>query len=59
MTDVVLYLETLEHELLLFAAFWIVIGALDELGLDLCWLSLRLLGRGAPAGSPKPRLAHL
>lgn len=59
LADVVLYLETLEHELLLFAAFWIVIGALDELGLDLCWLSLRLLGRGrssriseAEAGAP-------
>ncbi|WP_235522920.1 glycosyl transferase family protein [Novosphingobium sp. Leaf2] len=38
-------LRLVERELLLFAAFWFVIGALDELGVDVCWLWLRLTAR--------------
>jgi len=37
--------EFAAHELLLFAAFWFMIGLLDELAVDLCWLWLRLTGR--------------
>lgn len=38
-------LQLLEHELMLFALFWFIIGALDELAIDLLWLWLRLSGR--------------
>ncbi|GGD56758.1 glycosyl transferase family protein [Croceicoccus mobilis] len=39
------FLEAARLELLLFAGFWFVIGALDELAIDLCWLWLKLTGR--------------
>lgn len=31
---------------MLFTAFWFILGALDDLGVDLCWIWLRLTGRG-------------
>ena len=39
------WLEIVEHELLLFAAAFFLIGALDELVVDLAWLRLRWRGR--------------
>ena len=39
-------LSAFEHELLLFAAVWLAIGALDELAVDGLWLRLVLTGRG-------------
>lgn len=39
------WLGRVEHELLLFAAVWFAVGALDEMGLDVLWLWLRLTGR--------------
>jgi adsorption protein B len=39
------WLEIVGHELLLFAAVWFAIGALDEMAVDLAWLRLRLTGR--------------
>lgn len=42
------WLEIVEHELLLFAAVFFVIGALDELAIDLAWLGLMLTGRTRP-----------
>ncbi len=38
-------LRLAEHELLVFAAFWFTIGALDELAIDAVWLWLRATGR--------------
>jgi adsorption protein B len=38
-------LVLVEHELLLFAAFWFVVSALDEAAFDLGYLWLRLTGR--------------
>lgn len=37
--------ETARLELLLFAAFWFVLAALDELVMDLCWFALLLGGK--------------
>ncbi len=37
--------EAVRLELLLFAGFWFVIGALDELAIDIAWLWLKLTGR--------------
>ena len=42
------WLEIVEHELLLFAAVFFLIGALDELAVDLAWLRLKLTGRTRP-----------
>ena len=42
------WLEIVEHELLLFAAVFFLIGALDELAVDLAWLRLKLAGRTRP-----------
>ena len=38
-------LQHIEHELLLFAAFWFVLGLVDELAVDLAWFWLKLTGR--------------
>lgn len=52
------WLGRAEHELLLFAAIWFAVGSLDELGIDLLWLWLRLTGRvhtgKAPADCEAP-----
>lgn len=37
-------LQIVQHELLLFAAFWFILGAVDELAIDLVWLWSRLTG---------------
>ena len=42
------WLEIVEHELLLFAAVFFLIGALDELAVDFAWLRLKLTGRTRP-----------
>ena len=42
------WLEIIEHELLLFAAVFFLLGALDELAVDLAWLRLKLLGLTRP-----------
>lgn len=39
-------MQRLEQELLLFSSFWFIVGALDELVVDGCWLWLRVK-RGA------------
>ncbi|WP_395331592.1 glycosyl transferase family protein [Novosphingobium sp. BL-8H] len=38
-------LQHVEQELLLFTAFWLLMGACDDLGTDVAWLWLRLTGR--------------
>jgi len=52
------WLAHAEYELLLFCAVWFAIGALDELGVDVLWLWLRLTGRvqtgRAPADTDAP-----
>ncbi|MGO4168769.1 glycosyl transferase family protein [Novosphingobium sp. YAF33] len=35
----------IEQELLLFAGFWVLIGTLDEVAVDCCWLWFRMTGR--------------
>lgn len=39
------WLVLFEHELLLFAGFFFLIGALDEIAVDVIWLFLRITGR--------------
>ncbi|PNU03038.1 hypothetical protein A8V01_07935 [Novosphingobium guangzhouense] len=43
--DTLAYFQTFEQELLLFVAFWLAIGALDEFVVDICWIGLRATGR--------------
>lgn len=38
-------LQFIQNELMIFALFWFVIGAIDETAIDLVWLWLRLIGR--------------
>ena len=45
-------MQRIEHELLLFAAFWFIIGAIDELAIDLGWIWLRLTGRAKTTKLP-------
>ncbi|MBB4859874.1 adsorption protein B [Novosphingobium chloroacetimidivorans] len=50
--------QLLEQELLYFAAFWFVLGALDEFAVDCVWLFLRLFRKQAEkpcAARPDPR----
>ncbi|HUQ13111.1 MAG TPA: glycosyl transferase family protein [Novosphingobium sp.] len=54
------WLEIVEHELLLFAAVFFALGAIDEFLLDLAWLRLRLTGRARAErfeGDPRAPLA--
>ena len=39
------WLVLVQHELLLFAAVFFLIGAIDEFAIDLAWAWLRLTGR--------------
>lgn len=41
-----------EHELLLFAAFWFVVSAVDEAAVDISWAWLRLGGRASAGKVP-------
>jgi bacteriophage N4 adsorption protein B len=41
------WLVLAEHELLLFAAFFFLLGAIDEFAVDLIWLWLRITGRAS------------
>jgi adsorption protein B len=41
------WLQLAERELLLFAAFWFIVSAIDEFAIDICWLWLRLTGRSS------------
>ena len=43
--EVLRLLLPVEHELLVFAAFWFAIGLIDELAIDLVWLWMRLTER--------------
>lgn len=53
-------LLAVEHELLLFAAFWFIIGALDEAALDIGYLWLRFTGRlREPLVAPDAESAEL
>ena len=47
------WLVLIEHELLLFAAFFFLLGAIDELAVDLIWLWLRITGRASAARLPR------
>ncbi|MGX7951829.1 glycosyl transferase family protein [Tsuneonella sp. HG249] len=48
------WLVLVEHELLLFAAVFFLIGAIDELAVDLIWTALKLTGRHRTAWLPEP-----
>ncbi|MXO74660.1 glycosyl transferase family protein [Altererythrobacter aerius] len=45
-----------QHELLLFAGVFFLLGAIDDLAIDLIWLWLRLTGRGKSERVPEPAL---
>lgn len=47
------WLQLAEHELLLFASFWFMVGAVDELAVDLIWLWLWLTGRASDGRLPR------
>lgn len=47
------WLAPVRHELLFFAAFWLIVGAIDELAIDLRWLWLRLRGRARTGRLPE------
>lgn len=54
-------LALVERELLIFAAFWLAVGLIDEFAIDITWLWHRLTGRAAtgrlPAGYGASELA--
>ena len=47
------WLLVAERELLLFAAFWFIISAIDEAAVDLSWIWLRLGGRANAETVPR------
>lgn len=52
------WLVLAEHELLLFAAVFFLIGAIDELAMDIAWLWLRFTGRAKTGQLSRPDLRH-
>lgn len=56
--DVWQWLALLQHELLLFAGVFFLIGALDDLAVDLAWLWLKLTGRARTARVSRTELQH-
>ena len=52
------WLAMVEHELLLFAAIFFLVGALDEFLIDIVWAWLRLTGRARTRTISRERLAH-
>ena len=53
------FLAVAQHELLLFALVWMVIGMVDETAVDLLWLGLRLFRGGSPVIEPDDRRVRL
>lgn len=51
-------LALLQHELLLFAGVFFLVGALDDLAVDAAWLWLRLRGRAVTATRQRASLMH-
>ncbi|MBT0666815.1 glycosyl transferase family protein [Novosphingobium profundi] len=51
------FLQSIERELLLFSAFWFVLGALDDFAVDLVWIVLKLRGRGRDESITRPAAA--
>lgn len=45
-------LQAVEREVLLFVAFWFIVGALDDIGIDVCWGWLKLTGRARDDSLP-------
>lgn len=41
------------QELLLFSAVWIIVGAIDEIVLDIVWIGLHLTGRARSVRAPE------
>lgn len=50
--------EMLQRELLLFSAIWLLLGAIDDLCIDLIWICRRLYRRFAYYSSQPPLMAH-
>ena len=57
--SVIYWLEFVEHELLLFAGVFFLIGAIDEIGVDLAYVWLRLTGRvRTPSANSDDLIGH-
>lgn len=52
------WLALLQHELLLFAGVFFLIGALDDLAVDTAWLWLKATGRAVTRRRSRPALQH-
>jgi len=55
-SDAANLLAIIEYELLLFAGFFFLVGALDELAIDFAWLWLRLTGRARTFVVPRAEM---
>ncbi|MDB5724356.1 MAG: hypothetical protein JWQ16_1110 [Novosphingobium sp.] len=51
--DMLQGLQLVEHELMVFALFWFIVGALDELAVDIIWMWLRATGRSTTPRLPR------
>lgn len=57
--SVIYWLEFVQHELLLFAGVFFLIGAIDEIGVDLAYVWLRLTGRvRTPSANSDDLIGH-
>jgi len=52
------FLETVQYELFLFSAFWILIGAVDDLCVDMIWIICSVYRRTTLCQNALPRMVH-
>jgi bacteriophage N4 adsorption protein B len=58
MNQLFVALEMVQHELLLFSAIWLLVGAVDDLCIDLIWIVRRVYRHFAYYMSQPPLMAH-
>ncbi len=58
MSELFATLERAQRELLLFSAIWLLIGALDDLCIDLIWIVRRIYRRFRYYHSKRPQMVH-
>jgi adsorption protein B len=58
MDQIFAVLETMQRELLLFSAIWLLLGAIDDLCIDLIWICRHIYRKFAYYRSQPPLMAH-
>jgi adsorption protein B len=58
MNELFEFIELVQHELLLFSAVWLLVGAVDDLCIDLIWIGRRIYRRSTYYRAQRPLRTH-